>query len=147
MIRMRVRRQLPRLKLRALAANRACIGLRAAQLHELAEAFDLGGVPAGTVLVMQGRGDDLVYLVVRGVVEVSESGRLVTFLRDGDFFGLMVPPAATVTAATALTLLVGPRDRFQAVAGAGRGTLERVWGGSGQRPAPIAVPVRQAAFG
>lgn len=144
---MRVRRQLPRLKLRALAGNRACVGLRAAQLHELADVVDLGGVPAGTVLVMEGRPDESIYLVVRGVVEVSQSGRLVTFLRDGDFFGSTLPAAATVTAVTPLTLLVGRRDRFQAVAGPTGGILERGWGGSGGRPAPMRVPARLAAFG
>ena len=144
MIRMRVRRQLPRLKLRALAANRACLGLRAGQLHALADVLDLGGVPAGTVLVMEGRPDDSVYLVVRGVVEVSEAGRLVTFVRDGGFFsaagsgrvaGGGPGGAVTVTAATALTLLVGPRDRFLAVAGGYR-ILEKgesEWGAAAGR--------------
>ena len=140
---MRVRRQLPRLKLRALAANRACLGLRAGQLHALADVLDLGGVPAGTVLVMEGRPDDSLYLVVRGVVEVSEAGRLVTFVRDGGFFSAAGPAraaggrmgAVTVTAATALTLLVGPRDRFLAVAGR-YGILEkgeRGWGAAAGR--------------
>lgn len=119
MTRLRIRRQLLRFKLRALAANRACAGLRLEELERLAALVELGGASAGTVLVAEGEPQEELLLISRGAVEMSRRGCRVGFLREGDFFGFRRPGAGgaspvTLTAATAVTVLVASGDRYAA---------------------------------
>jgi MFS family permease len=81
----------------------------------------LGVVPAvaGQIVLREGEGGDLLYLVEEGELEVSRNGTMVETLRPGDVFGEIallrdVPRTATVTARSAGRLRTLDRDGFLA---------------------------------
>lgn len=81
-------------------------GLPGETLGRLADRMERAEVPAGTVLVREGRPGDRFFVLLSGLAGVSQSalgGRRV--LRAGDYFGevalaMGVPRTATVTAMT-----------------------------------------------
>ena len=77
-------------------------------------------VPPGQVLVHEGDAGDSFYVVVVGLAEVHRGGQKVGVVGPGDFFGdlALLDPAprnATVTARTAMDVVVLDRAEFDAV--------------------------------
>jgi len=80
-------------------------------LQRIAELADELPLSAGRVLIEEGERGREFFVLVDGTVDVRRKGRKVTTLGPGDFFGEMAllsraPRAATVTAATDVTVLV-----------------------------------------
>ena len=97
--------------------------LDAGQLERFASRFTTVEVPAGQALCDEDEPGDVLYVVVRGVVDVSRRGadgtqRPVSVLEDGDFFGEIalleeVRRTATVRARTPCLLLALERRDFR----------------------------------
>jgi CRP/FNR family cyclic AMP-dependent transcriptional regulator len=86
------------------------------ELQTIAKASDEVTVPSGKVLVEQGTSGRECFVIVDGTATVRRNGRRVATLGPGSYFGELSlldkgPRTATVTADTALTVLVlGPRE-------------------------------------
>ncbi|HEV8603313.1 MAG TPA: cyclic nucleotide-binding domain-containing protein [Gaiellaceae bacterium] len=81
------------------------------RLTKLAQGMKRGEVAAGSPVVVEGEGGDHFYVVLRGLLAVSNKGGLGPrrVLRPGDYFGevalaMDVPRTASVTALTPTTL-------------------------------------------
>lgn len=78
-------------------------------------------VPAGKRLVREGDFDRDLYVITRGEAAVTRSGRKLSTLGPGDFFGELallarIPRTATVTATTDVRLVIlGPREMDQLI--------------------------------
>jgi CRP/FNR family transcriptional regulator, cyclic AMP receptor protein len=89
--------------------------VRTSTLRRLVEEFDVLDVPAGTVLVSQGRQGTEAFIVVEGEADVTVSGSHVADVGGGTFIGEMSllthsPRNATVVARTPMRLLaIHPR--------------------------------------
>jgi CRP-like cAMP-binding protein len=95
-------------------------GLGHADLAFLAEQMDEVSVPAGTVMITEGRGNHVFCVILEGVVDVSVGGQHRRTLGPHDFFGEISmmeldPATATVTSRTPVRALVVSRARFSAV--------------------------------
>lgn len=112
MIRLRVTRQSVPKKLRVLSRSRAFAGLREDELGTVAALVTRTSVPAGTVVVEEGRPDDTLYVVVRGAVEVTRHGELVRHLVAGDCFTGDGPAARAVTPVALLVATGRQRHRI-----------------------------------
>jgi CRP/FNR family cyclic AMP-dependent transcriptional regulator len=93
--------------LAAVPLFRACSGKQLTRVAQLAEELD---IPAGDVLANEGRIENELYVIVEGDAEVTRSGRRVTALGQGDYFGELAlldrsPRNATVTATTPMRVL------------------------------------------
>jgi CRP-like cAMP-binding protein len=128
-----VRRQLQKEKLRGLAANNAFAQLGMDKLKKIARLVDQVSAPAGTTLIAEGMPNNTFYLLVDGVVEVSEEGRHRGYIHEGHFFGELgvddsEPAAVTVTSATWVLLLVATHDKYRAIVALIRGESGRLRG-------------------
>jgi CRP/FNR family transcriptional regulator, cyclic AMP receptor protein len=96
-------------------------GCTHAQLEEVARLADRVQVGEGEVLAREGRIGREFFLILSGWVAVTQSGRRVNTLGQGNFFGELAamdhgPRNATVTALCDLdVLIIGPRE-FSAMA-------------------------------
>jgi CRP-like cAMP-binding protein len=90
------------------------------QLDLIARLADATTVDAGEALAREGRVGRELYVILSGTATVSRSGSTVATLGAGDYFGELAlldpaPRNATVTADTALeVLIIGPRE-FEAM--------------------------------
>lgn len=89
------------------------------QLMKLAQGMRRGEVAAGAPIVLQGEEGDHFYVVLKGLLAVSNPGGLGPrrVLRPGDYFGevalaMDVPRTASVTALTPTTLASCDRATF-----------------------------------
>jgi CRP-like cAMP-binding protein len=87
------------------------------QIKAVAKITEVIEVPAGTVLARQGDAGNDFYLIVDGSARVELSPKRRGRLKPGDYFGEMSlldgePRSATVTADTAMRLLVIKRRDF-----------------------------------
>ena len=93
-----------------------------AQLADLAARFGSEHHRAGATIVEQGERGDKLYVIVRGTMDVLQTGadgaeHQLQVLQDGDFFGEIalidnIPRTATVRARTPCLLLVLSREEF-----------------------------------
>ena len=95
-------------------------GLAQAELQFLADQMDEVSIPAGTVLITEGRGNHVLFVILDGVVDVSVGGRHRRTLAPHDFFGEISmmeldPATATVTSRTPVRALVVSHAQFSAV--------------------------------
>jgi CRP/FNR family transcriptional regulator, cyclic AMP receptor protein len=95
-------------------------GLAQAELQFLADQMDEVSIPAGTVLITEGRGNHVLFVILDGVVDVSVGGRHRRTLGPHDFFGEISmmeldPATATVTSRTPVRALVVSHAQFSAV--------------------------------
>ena len=87
------------------------------ELKDLEEVIDTVEVKEGTELFRQGRREHFAYVVESGTAEVVIDDKVVAEIPEGEMIGeiaLLVhgSASATVTAKTAMSLLVIPHDRF-----------------------------------
>jgi ATP-binding cassette, subfamily B, bacterial len=93
-------------------------GLPGEQLHRLAGRMAREEVAAGTTVVRQGEDGDRFYVVLSGLLNVSQDGLGERrMLRPGDYFGevalaMSIPRTATVRAITAAVVASCDRDAF-----------------------------------
>jgi len=93
---------------------------------------------AGQVLIREGLGAYDVFVIVSGEAEVSRHGRVVARLGAGDYFGELgvLDPGrrdATVTAATAMELIVLSRWDFEQALEEAPGMTRRLLAGMAHR--------------
>jgi len=87
-------------------------------LAQLAQKMQRDDVPAGAVVVTEGEDDDRFYVVLRGMLAVSQRSRgPQTVLRPGDYFGevaaaMHIPRTASVHALTPATVASCDREAF-----------------------------------
>jgi CRP-like cAMP-binding protein len=91
-----------------------------ADLQFLAGQMDEVSIPAGTVLITQGAGNNVLFVILEGVVDVSVGGKHRRTLGPHDFFGEISmmeldPATATVTSRTPVRAFVVSRAQFSAV--------------------------------
>lgn len=89
-------------------------------LAAIGRAFEQVSVPAGHVLCKEGDIGREFYLILQGRALVKRNNKKVASLVDGDYFGEMAlldrgPRSATVSAETALDLLVLGQREFSAL--------------------------------
>ena len=93
-------------------------GLPGETLAALARRMTRQEVPAGTTVVAEGDDDDRFYVVLSGLLTVSQAGRgQRNVLRPGDYFGevapvMGTPRTATVRAMMPATLASCDRETF-----------------------------------
>lgn len=95
-------------------------GLAPADLQFLADQMDEVSLPAGTVLITEGRGNHVLFVILEGVVDVSVGGQHRRTLGPHDFFGEISmmeldPATATVTSRTPVRAFVVSQAQFSAV--------------------------------
>jgi len=95
-------------------------GLAQADFQFLAGQMDEVSIPAGTVLITEGAGNNVFFVILEGVVDVSVGGKYRRTLGPHDFFGeiSMIEldhATATVTSRTAVRAFVMSRAQFSAV--------------------------------
>ncbi len=83
------------------------------QMHEVS-------IPAGTVLITEGAGNNAFFVILEGVVDVSVGGKYRRTLGPHDFFGEISmieldPATATVSSRTPVRAFVMSRAQFSAV--------------------------------
>lgn len=113
MIRLRVSRQYAGEKMSSLARSRAFAGLRPEELARVVPLVTRTRVKARTVLVGEERPDDVLYLVVRGAVELRRHGGLMRYATAGDVF---IGAGLTASTVTPVTLLVARADQRRKIA-------------------------------
>lgn len=92
----------------------SCTG---AELRKIRASLDALSVPAGKVLVEEGRIGQEFFIIVDGKATVSRNGRKVATLSAGDHFGELAlldrrPRSASVTSTTHLDVLVMSQRQF-----------------------------------
>ena len=95
-------------------------GLAHADLQFLAGQMDEVSIPAGTVLITEGAGNNVFFVILEGVVDVSVGGKHRRTLSPHDFFGEISmmeldPATATVASRTPVRAFVVSRAQFSAV--------------------------------
>ncbi|MBD0290207.1 MAG: cyclic nucleotide-binding domain-containing protein [Thermoleophilia bacterium] len=90
------------------------------ELGRLAKATEDLEVETGKVLCREGETAREFFVIIDGEVEVTQDGRHIRYLRDGDFFGEIalledIPRTATVTAVSPLRFFVLTRQSFWAM--------------------------------
>jgi CRP/FNR family cyclic AMP-dependent transcriptional regulator len=90
------------------------------ELAQIGKAADEVAVPAGKAIVTEGGAGHEFFMILDGDAKVSRAGKDVATLGEGDYFGELAlldrsPRNATVTAATAMTLLVLGQREFSGV--------------------------------
>ena len=88
------------------------------ELSEISSLADELGLPEGSTLIEEGRLGHEFFVLVDGEVEVSRSGKRVTRLSNGSFFGEMAlvssrPRNSTVRATTPVRVLVVHEPAFR----------------------------------
>jgi CRP-like cAMP-binding protein len=94
--------------------------LKKKELEVIAKYADEVDVPAGKVLTRQGDLGDEFFVIESGTAEVARDGQRINELHAGDFFGEMAlleadRRNATVTATTAMELIVMTRASFRSI--------------------------------
>ena len=94
--------------------------LAPADLQFLAGQVDEVSIPAGTVLITEGAGNNVFFVILEGVVDVSVGGKHRRTLGPHDFFGEISmmeldPATATVASRTPVRALVMSRAQFSEV--------------------------------
>ena len=92
----------------------SCTG---AELRKIRASLDALSVPAGKVLVEEGRIGQEFFIIVDGKATVTRNGRKVATLSAGDHFGELAlldrrPRSASVTSTTDLDVLVMSQRQF-----------------------------------
>jgi CRP/FNR family cyclic AMP-dependent transcriptional regulator len=105
-------------KIEALRRSPVFAHLRSRQLGGLATYLDQVQVPAGTVLVREGRRNQAFWLVLEGEAAVSVRGRRRRTIGPGGFFGAISmldgrEASATVVASSPLRALVASAAQFR----------------------------------
>ena len=109
--------------------------LAAEQRRALIERFKSREVPAGEVLISEGRAGDGLYMVLTGRVEVAKGSgplkRVLAHLNEGEVFGEMAlleaqPATATITSLSKSIVLKLPRQAFDDTVAAHPELLKRV---------------------
>jgi CRP-like cAMP-binding protein len=95
-------------------------GLPLTDLQFLADRMDEVSIPAGTVIVTEGAGNDVFFVILEGLVDVSVAGKHRRTLGPHDFFGEISmmeldSATATVTSRTPVRAFVVSRAQFPAV--------------------------------
>ena len=95
-------------------------GLAHADLQFLAGQMDEVSIPAGTVLITEGAGNSVFFVILEGVVDVSVGGKYRRTLGPHDFFGEISmmeldPATATVASRTPVRAFVVSHAQFSAV--------------------------------
>jgi CRP-like cAMP-binding protein len=95
-------------------------GLAQADLQFVADRMEEVSIPAGTVMITEGAGNHVFFVIVEGLVDVSVAGRHRRTLGPHDFFGEISmmeldPATATVTSRTPVRALVVSRAQFSTV--------------------------------
>ena len=103
-----------------LRASPLFSGLAHADLQFLASQMDEVSIPAGTVLITQGTGNNVFFVILEGVVDVSVGGKHRRTLGPHDFFGEISmmeldPATATVVSRTPVRAFVVSQAQFSAV--------------------------------
>lgn len=86
-------------------------GLTTDQLAEISAAAETVEVPRFRDIAREGTQGDLVYVIVRGMVQVKKGERILAYLQDGDVVGELAvldgaPRTATVTTVVDTELLL-----------------------------------------
>ena len=95
-------------------------GLAPADLQFLAGQIDEVSIPAGTVLITEGMGNQALFVILEGVVDVSVRGKYRRTLGPHDFFGeismiQLDPATATVATHSPVRAFVVSQAQFSAV--------------------------------
>jgi CRP-like cAMP-binding protein len=95
-------------------------GLAPDDLQFLAGQMDEISIPPGTVLITEGAGNDVLFVILEGVVDVSVGGKYRRTLGPHDFFGEISmmeldPATATVATQTPVRAFVVGHAQFRAV--------------------------------
>src|SRR5262245_8052902 len=95
-------------------------GLADTDLQFLAGQLDEVNISAGTVLITEGVGNHVFFVILEGVVDVSVRGKYRRTLGPHDFFGEISmmdldPATATVVSRTPVRAFVVSRAQFSAV--------------------------------
>lgn len=91
-----------------------------AELRALAKSADEIDLREGTVMTREGRPGREFFVMIEGTARVTRNGRKVAELKGGDWFGEIAlitdrPRTATVTATSAVDVLVLTDRRFRSV--------------------------------
>ena len=91
--------------------------LPGATLARLAQRMTREDVPAGAGVIAEGEDGDRFYVVLNGMLSVSQEGRPQGILRPGDYFGevalaMRMPRTATVRALTPATVASCDKETF-----------------------------------
>lgn len=137
----RVRRQLVDGKVKALARSREFGWLPYEELKEIALFVDETTAPAAMTLITEGRLNHNFFLLVSGVLEVTQGGRHKVFLYPGETCGersmsTREMATETICTVTPARLLVAGHGQFRALS-------HRMLGEPRDRPVP--VPTRTLA--
>jgi len=95
-------------------------GLAQADLEFVADRMEEVSIPAGTVMITEGAGNHVFFVILEGLVDVSVAGKHRRTLGPHDFFGEISmmeldPATATVTSRTPVRALVVSRAQFSTV--------------------------------
>ena len=95
-------------------------GLAQADLQFVADRMEEVSIPAGTVMITEGVGNHVFFVILEGLVDVSVAGKHRRTLGPHDFFGEISmmeldPATATVTSRTPVRALVVSRAQFSTV--------------------------------
>lgn len=107
------------------ALYKAFPGIPEGEANQLISKGRISHYPAGTILCLEGRTEDVFYILLQGEVKVTKAidqddDRLLKYLSPGDFFGEMglihdAPRAASVTSTIESTVLEINKEGFQDV--------------------------------
>ena len=95
-------------------------GLAQADLEFVADRMEEVSIPPGTVMITEGAGNHVFFVILEGLVDVSVAGKHRRTLGPHDFFGEISmmeldPATATVTSRTPVRALVVSRAQFSTV--------------------------------
>jgi CRP-like cAMP-binding protein len=108
------------------------------ELEFVASRTDEVEVPAGRLLVQQGRPADTFYVLLEGEAELEVDGKPRPTLKPGDFFGEISmldrgPATATVVTRTPARLMVMSHAQFRDAIKGSEGLLGQVMAAMGER--------------
>lgn len=111
-------------------------------LAAVAQHVDETKVAAGSVLAREGEFGDKFFVIESGTAKVTRDGAPVTTLGAGDFFGEIAlireeRRIATVTAASAMTLIVMTGSSFRSLDSSRPEIREKVSKALAERPTPV----------